>query len=111
MSTGIAPDKALDRIHKLLALAASPQEEEARTAAALAAKMIRAFGVTLSIGGAHTGGARVGDETPSTLMKPRIITSQYSGLCRTCGNGYAAGDRIQWLRGKGAAHTTCAWVL
>lgn len=35
------------------------------------------------------------------------ITSKYAGTCRVCRTAIAAGESIEWERGKGAAHVAC----
>ena len=106
-----APDaKALDRIQKLIALASSPNENEARNAALLAVTQIRELGVTLSLDGSVAGPER--PPPVGTSEKPDFIrmTSKYAGRCRTCREPYSVGDRIKWMAGKGAAHEACPWA-
>lgn len=98
----------LARIHHLLALAASDNEHEARNAAIIAARMIRSEGVLLSL--PHDSRS-AGPTAPTEGLAPIVIQSKFSGLCRSCGSAYAIGDRVQWARGRGAAHATCPWGL
>lgn len=98
----------LARIHQLLALAASDNEHEARNAAIIAARMIRSEGVLLAL---PEYSRPTGASAPTEGLAPIVIQSKFSGLCRSCGSSYAVGDRVQWARGKGAAHVTCPWGL
>jgi hypothetical protein len=105
-----APDaKALDRIRKLIALASSPNENEARNAALLAVTQIRELGVTLSLG---TTVAGTGESPNIPVDKPSaiIIPSKFAGRCRACSQPFSVGDSVQWVRGKGAAHEACPWT-
>lgn len=36
-----------------------------------------------------------------------IITAKFPGTCTTCGNRFAAGERINYEKGRGAQHVTC----
>lgn len=103
-----APERVLERIDRLMALAASANENEARNAAALAVRMIRYFGVTLSLGGPSRD-IHAERQPSSGLAVPVTIQSKYDGRCRSCGAVYRVGDRVQWARGKGAAHVACVW--
>lgn len=103
-----APAKLLERIHHLIALAASSNENEARNAAVVAVRMISNFGVTLSIG-APPAEVRAQHAPSSELAVPVTIQSKFVGRCRSCGAAYAVGERVRWARGKGAAHVSCAW--
>lgn len=35
------------------------------------------------------------------------ITAKFAGTCTKCGQSFAAGSKIDWERGRGAAHTEC----
>ena len=37
-----------------------------------------------------------------------IIVSRYSGQCKSCTGKIAIGEKIVWLRGRGARHIECA---
>jgi hypothetical protein len=102
------PEKILAKVRDLIALAGSPNENEARNAAFLAVQKIREHGVTLHLGEPVRQPSE--PQTASSEMgSPRVIVSKFSGRCRTCGESYAVGDQIRWMRGKGAAHVTCGW--
>jgi hypothetical protein len=97
-------DKTLLRIHRLIALAASPSENEARTAAFLAAKLIRENDVELVYHPTHT------ERSSSPSEAPRPISAKFDGICRTCGGEIRVGDRILWVAGCGASHSRCGWT-
>lgn len=102
------PTRLLERLNHLIALAASPNENEARNAAVFAVRMIRNLGVTLSLG-PRPGEAQAPRAPASGLAVPVTIQSKFDGRCRSCGTGYAVGERVRWARGKGAAHVACEW--
>jgi hypothetical protein len=105
--------KILDKVRKLLALAASPQEEEARTAALLASRLILEHGIQLTLGGqtvvrgAEPCGAPV---RPTNLTAPRRMQSKFPGWCRACHAPFDVGADILWLKDVGAAHVACGWA-
>lgn len=99
---------AVARIHSLLALAMSGNENEARNAAMIAARLIVAEGIVLT---APSELATTGEPSTSSVLAPTVIASKYTGVCRSCGAGYGVGERVQWARGKGAAHLACPWGL
>ena len=37
-----------------------------------------------------------------------LITSKYAGKCGKCAGWYAAGEQIEWEKGKPATHARCA---
>jgi len=119
----------LDRVKKLLALAASPNEHEARTAALLAAKLIREHGLELvdrrparktppatrratptteKRARKSSGGGR----TRAVADVPSRITSPLGGDCCHCGRRYRAGAEIYWFDSRGGMHPDCfdAWA-
>lgn len=90
----------LARIQHLLALATNDkaEREEARTAAHIAARLIRGHGIALQESRATSTGP-----TPA-----RTIRSRYVGHCTVCGNQYRVGDLVSWAKGRGSAHASCA---
>jgi hypothetical protein len=102
----------LKRIEQLIALAASPEVEEARSAAFAAAKLIREHAVKLSVDSAAQPSPKRGAERPKSTAKmtePRVITAKYPGRCRRCGTSHGAGDQVRWMAGIGACHVACEW--
>ena len=120
----------LDRVKKLLALAASPNEHEARTAALLAAKLIREHGLELvdRRPAARKTPAATRRATPATERRarkssgggrtravvdvPSRIVSPLGGDCCHCGRRYRAGADIYWFDSRGGMHPECfdAWA-
>ncbi len=122
----------LDRVKKLLALAASPNAHEARNAAFLAAKLIRDHGIELfeptlpprraspvprksspketavrpSPPPRKTGGSKRGVRAVKEV--PARIESPLGGDCVVCGKRYRAGSEIFWLDAEGGFHPACA---
>lgn len=39
-----------------------------------------------------------------------VIAAKYPGKCNRCNGSICRGDRIEWSKGGGAAHLTCAGV-
>lgn len=108
----------LDRIHKLLALASSPNEHEARTAAVLAAKLIRQHRVVLAMPPAtpaarptppgskkKTPGSKRG--TRQVADVPERIVSPLGGDCTHCGGRYRSGATVYWFSSGGGMHPAC----
>jgi hypothetical protein len=89
-----------DRIEKLVMLASSPNENEARTAAVIACKLIREHGLL------------VVDREP---VQPRvvldderiIIRSRYLGRCAECACRINVGDSCAWARGRSVLCVGC----
>jgi hypothetical protein len=36
-----------------------------------------------------------------------LMTAKFSGRCRDCGGTIRAGEKIDWAKGRGAAHVAC----
>jgi hypothetical protein len=126
----------LEKVIKLLALAASPNEHEARTAAVMAAKLIRQHKLVLSLppttprpakgtspypgprGSPSPAGPR-SSPTPGGRKKssrrgvkqvadpPERITSPLGGDCVRCGEHYRAGSTVYWFASGGGMHVRC----
>jgi hypothetical protein len=104
----------IERIEQLLALATSPNEHEARTAAMLAAALIRKHKIVLSMP-ARTKtpqpSARRARSSPRGVRRvadpPERIEAPLGGECVHCGGRYGAGQTIFWLRSGGGLHPKC----
>lgn len=103
------------RIQQLLALAsdAAASPEEARTAALIAAKLIRSSGLQLAPPGpppvaptpAPAGRQRKANDRPPGAYR---MSSKFPSWCGLCGGQYRVGDMIWWVPGrKGAIHFVC----
>jgi len=112
----------VDRVNKLLALAASPNMHEARNAALLAAKLIREHGLEIR---ERDGAPRKATPRPTPRPAPRatpkprrpsskknarvppIIESPLGGDCVVCGKRYRAGSTVHWSDADGGIHPAC----
>ena len=93
------------KVQYLIALATSPNDNEARTAAILACSLIREHGLEICEPGTKAPPSIPAAETETTR---RIkIRSRFNGWCRSCGEAYDAGDLIAWARDAGAVHVEC----
>jgi hypothetical protein len=126
----------LDRVIKLLALANNPNENEGRTAAFLAAKLIRENKLVILtpddprlLGRSSYTHSRPAPDPPprrdpprpqqppprpppprdDTMSRPLIIAAKFGGFCKVCLLRYEEGDRIYWMRGSGCSHYACGW--
>ena len=117
----------IDRLHKILAMAESPVEEEARTAAIMAVRLIKKHNVQLSMPGRNTEDLFEHFRRPPPAAKPpkppppppksgRVprfgerpvpMTAKYISTCRVCGKDCFEGDRVWWLKGHGVTHRDC----
>lgn len=114
----------LERVKKLLALATSPNEHEARTAALLAAKLIREHGLELvdrrstarktppatrraTPPEKRTRKSSAGGRTRAAAEAPSRITSPLGGDCWHCSKRYRAGSEIYWFDARGGMHPEC----
>ena len=113
----------IDRVLQLIALATDPaaSEEETRTAALLACRMIRKHSLLLSPSSAPPPSPppppppkpaqNNGPFGPSDRWRRptgRFFVSKYNGTCVSCGEPFFEGDRIYWKgAGKGSEHPEC----
>lgn len=116
----------LERLQRLLALAESPNENEARNAAMLAVRLIRQHGVTFTVPATRptptprrvspSEGTRRRTSSSGRSRRvadiPAAIVSPLGGDCVECGSRYRAGSSIYWLSSGGGLHTRClpAWM-
>ena len=103
-----AEAKTLQKVLALLARAAHPHtpEEEARTSAIIAARMIFASG--LQIGASAEPPSKTSPSPPPRCPKPyRVFTSRFDGWCKSCGEPFDIGDRVAWVKGRGCTHYEC----
>jgi hypothetical protein len=116
----------LERLQRLLALAESPNDNEARNAALLAVRLIKQHGVKLALPTepptstprrpSPSAGTRrrtpVSGRTKRVADVPAPIVSPLGGDCIECGTRYRAGSSIYWLESGGGLHTRClaAWM-
>lgn len=86
----------VDKVMKLIRLASSSHEEEARSAAYRAASLIREFNLD------------VVDPTAAPLTSEwKIILSRYWGQCIACRQRYKVGERIWWKKNVGCRCMRC----
>jgi len=102
----------VDRVNKLLALAASPNLHEARNAAVLAAKLIREHGLVVQEAGRKVTPKPRRPSSKKNARVPPIIESPLGGDCVVCGRRYRAGTDVHWSDAEGGIHTTCieSWL-
>lgn len=109
----------VDKIMRLVALASSPNEHEARTAAWMACKAIREGGLVL----VPVESARQRPPPPPPRPEPpprpnyadakakatarKLIVLQFKGWCRTCRQDIPAGAEAWWAKGDGCVCTRC----
>ena len=91
-------ETVISKVRKLIALASSPYEEEARSSAFKAAALIREFQLDV-----------VDPVLIPRAAEPRWmpIISKYNGWCKTCRSAYSIGERVLWKRGVGCIHDDC----
>lgn len=99
----------LDKVHKLIALSSSPYEEEARTAAIMACRLIREHGFIVITAGSdraeeETKGSYHQRDAPPDWM---LIFAKYGGRCKVCHKYYDVDDPVYWKKGGGCVHEEC----
>jgi hypothetical protein len=122
----------LERVHHLVALSASPNENEARNAAVLAVSLIRKHGLVITMPARTTpgatrahapaaprtssSGARRQSQTHKTPGSKRVkrvadpaekIVSPLGGECSHCGQRYKAKETVYWFSSGGGMHEKC----
>lgn len=116
----------LERIEQLMALATSPNDNEARNAALLAVQLIRKHRIVLSMPAGRTRSdprvdktERVKTPAPSSRRRstprgvkkmfdpPEKIVAPLGGECIHCGGRYRAEQTILWFSSGGGMHIKC----
>ena len=109
----------LDRAKNLLALTTSPNENEARTAALVLAKLIREHKLVIAMprhstpnrAAATAAAKKRSSQSKRGVRKvadpPERITSPLGGECIHCGTRYKAGSTIYWFSAGGGLHARC----
>jgi hypothetical protein len=101
----------LERVRRLIALASSSNENEARTAAILAARLIRRHRLVISLPPATPGqkgkkaSSRRGVRQVADV--PERIVSPLGGECTVCGARYRGGQHVYWFASGGGMHEAC----
>lgn len=120
-------DEAVAKVRALIERAVHPStpEEEARTSALIAAKLIKSSGLEVTT--PKGSGPSASTKPPQTDEDDRweairrqshrrrrqrevtwvLLVSAYRGRCKSCRLHYEAGDEICWRRGSGATHFDC----
>lgn len=106
--------EVLDRVKKLLAMAESPVEEEARTAALMAAKLINQYKLVVSeqalVSPPPTVIVRPVQRRPRNGWyndEPTIMRSKRGSLCRACGRPIRPGETVV-SKGATETHEACS---
>lgn len=89
-------ERIVEKVRKLIALASSPHEEEARSSAYKAAALIREFQLDV-----------VDPVRRQQSGDWREIVSRYAGRCKTCHQPFDVGDLVFWRPGTGCIHEYC----
>lgn len=110
----------LVKIRALLALTTSPNVDEARNAALVAARLIREHGIILTNPAASVGMTFPPPQIRITVTKKTTpapvaddadewqrIKAKYEGFCKWCGKTIRKNSSIRWCPGKGAMHLAC----
>ena len=120
----------VERVSQLIALATSPNENEARNAALLAVQLIRKHRIVLSMptsgsgaiprprprtksdpGRPADGGVRrsrsSGRGNKRVADPPEKIVAPLGGECVECGSRYRADTTVYWFAAGGGMHTKC----
>ena len=97
----------LERIEQLMALATSPNEHEARTAALLAVQLMKKHKATPQ---PRRRSSPRG--TKKVVDPPERIVAPLGGDCVHCGERYTRGANVFWFASKGGMHLKCFenWV-
>lgn len=109
----MVPVRTLDKVRALIARTSSSYEEEARTSAVIACRLIREHGIELRAPAEPQEEAAPKSET-RTAWAPREVRfvhqSRFAGRCLWCGELIPAGSRIAWYPiEKTVAHDECHW--
>ncbi len=94
----------VEKVQKLIALAASPNEEEARTSAGIACHLIRKHGLRVVEGSDSVSSV---SHASREYRAPRPTVAREASRCWECGEPIRVGDAIQDDEGKQPMHVGC----
>lgn len=122
----MTPEAALERVRSLLARAAhaSTPEEEARSCAVMAVRLITEHHIALSLPTSPAASPSLldiafrrgvvpfeappdEDLEPTRPLNYAVLASRYAGNCRACGGRYDVGETIAYASARGATHYEC----
>lgn len=103
---------ALTKVQALLARALDQgaSEEERRTSAVIACRLIRDHGLLGRSSEPVIRYVYVNQQpqpAQPTSVRRRVIVSKYSGRCSECASAYEVGHRIAWAKGQGTVCFDC----
>jgi len=90
----------------------STPEEEARTSAVIAARMIYARGFQVAVPGKAPSSPPPREKEPKKASKRepkpyRVFTSRFDGWCRSCDDPFDVGEVVAWIKDRGCTHYDC----
>lgn len=109
----MADKRIIDKLRKLFAMADSPVEEEARTAALMAVRLLKKHGFESRIFSSATSvpAATVTANSTHVQRQPDLYTyavAQRVGCCKACGQLYIAGESVLvGMKTHGTTHERC----
>jgi hypothetical protein len=110
----MSTSNVLERVRSLIALTASPNENEARNAALLAVSLIVRHGLAISLPARPParGARRSSSSKKAVANATERITSPLGGDCIGCGERYRSGQTVYWFTSGGGMHPACykKWV-
>jgi hypothetical protein len=96
---------ALERVRKLVALAASSSEEEARTSALIACRLILEHGFV--VGEKPVWAPKFPAPPPPPTSPLGFARARSFGECAACSRLYFPGEEVVTMPGLRSAHVTC----
>jgi hypothetical protein len=105
--------RVLAKVEKLVAMTSSPHEEEARTSAFMACKLIRNHSLQIVAYSARSHQEHKPNPPPTPEPEPNPpnefipIQVKHKGYCRRCGKSIYVGEMAFWRKGKGLLHFSC----
>jgi hypothetical protein len=107
MVASLEIDKTVAKVEKLVAMSASPQLEEARTAAYLACRLIREHSLCIGACEPIYESKQTRHEPQNQQKEPRLIRVRHQGYCKLCRDSIFPGEMAYWIAGGGLWHSHC----